>query len=212
MTTTAVGARRPRRPSPLWKALRAILFVALIAAAVAIGLGIGRFLSPESRMSDSQIVQSVQRQEKVALVALAVQGIAREDTDGKIMGVTVPAGDRTTLLQYAFTAQLGIDGEKVDVTSTDPDGTAFLVTIPDFIFIGYDDLHFEDPIQSNGALSFLTEEIEVTRMINDILDEEDQQTYIEQHAAVLRSQAEAYYTAIIKSVNADAEVSFAFTR
>lgn len=188
MTTTAVGARRPRKSSPLWKALRVILFVALIVAAVAIGLGIGRFFSPESRMSDSQIVQSVQRQEKVALVALAIHGIAREDTDGKIMGVTVAAGDRTTLLQYAFTAQLGIDGEKLDGTSTDPEGNPFLVTIPDCIFIRYDDPHFEDPIQSNGALSFLTEEIEVTRMIHDILDDENQQAYIEQHAAVLRSQ------------------------
>ncbi|WP_156305164.1 hypothetical protein [Microbacterium aurantiacum] len=161
-------------------------------------------------MSDSQIYQSVERKEEVALLALGIQGIARENEDGRILGVRLPAGDRTTLIQYDFTAKVGIDGEDVEVDQAGLAESAFVISIPEFIFIGYDDPHFEDPIESNGPLSFISEEIEETDMINSILSEEKQQSYIDDHLELLRDQARDYYTAIVRSIDPDAEVEFEF--
>ncbi|ANG85320.1 hypothetical protein A8L33_07915 [Microbacterium aurantiacum] len=184
--------------------------IVLIGGVAVGGVAVGQFFLTPSDMSDSQIYQSVERKEEVALLALGIQGIARENEDGRILGVRLPAGDRTTLIQYDFTAKVGIDGEDVEVDQAGLAESAFVISIPEFIFIGYDDPHFEDPIESNGPLSFISEEIEETDMINSILSEEKQQSYIDDHLELLRDQARDYYTAIVRSIDPDAEVEFEF--
>ena len=186
-----------------------VLIVLLVAVAVAGGWAYERFLGGGIQSSGSQIYQSVQREEKVSLLALSVQGIERQKADGRILGMPAPAADRMTLIQYEFTARVGIDGEKVAISAGDEENS-YVILIPEFIFIGYDDPHFEDAIESNGALSFFTEEIEVTQMINAILSEEKQQAYIEDHEQALREQAEAYYTGIVAGIDPEAVVSFTF--
>ena len=160
--------------------------------------------------SDSQIRVAVSRQEEVALLALAVQGIARKDTQGELLGVAVPASSRTTLLQYEFTAKVGIDGENV-VLDADGDG-GYVVRVPRFVFVGYDKPRFEDPIESNGPISWLSPEIEETEMVNSVLSEENQRDYIELHLDELRSQAKFFYAGIITSVDSSARVSFEFAQ
>lgn len=219
MTTTAAprsahppAPKRPRSRSPFAKVLGIIVGIVLIGAIAVAGFAIGRFLLTRSDMSDSQIYQSVERKEEVALLALAIQGIARENEDGRILGVRLPAGDRTTLIQYEFTAKVGIDGEDVKIKEAGPGEGAFVISIPEFIFIGYDDPRFEDPIESNGPLSFISEEIEETDMINSILSDEKQQNYIDDHLQLLRDQARDYYTAIIQSLDPDVGVEFEFAQ
>lgn len=201
----------PRRRKTASRLGWAVLIVLLVVAAVLGGWAYERFFGATAHTSDTQIYQSVQREEKVSLLALGIQGIEKKTADGKILGVPAPAADRTTLIQYQFTARVGIDGEKVTIVAGDTEN-AYVISIPEFIFIGYDDPHFEDAIESNGPLSFLTEEVEVTQMINTILSDENQQAYIEDHEQTLRDQAQAYYTGIIASIDPDATVTFEFAQ
>ena len=210
-SATAPALKPPRGMSPSAKFGVVLLVLALVAAAAVGGFAVERFFGGTARASDSQIYRSVESKQEVALLALGIQGIARENEEGQILGVRLAAGDRMTLIQYEFTAKVGIDGEDVKLDKGDDEST-FVVSIPEFIFIGYDDPHFEDPIESNGPLSFVTEEIEETEMVNSILSDDKQQTYIDDHVQVLRNQARDYYTGVIRSIDPDAHVEFEFAQ
>ena len=208
-TPTSRAPKSRTRKGPLRRGRGVLLVLLLVVVAAVIGF-VSSGLFAAAQASDSQIYQSVQRQEKVALLALSIQGLSREEADGSILGIPAPAGDRTTIIQYAFTAQVGIGGSHATIEAAGDGEGSYVVSIPEFIFIGYDDPHFEDAIESNGPLSFLTEEVEVTEMINNILSEENQQTYIDDHAEILRDQAQAYYTGIIQGIDPDATLTFEF--
>jgi hypothetical protein len=184
-----------------------VLIIALSAMNV---LRLPELFAAEETTSDSQVIEAVSRTEEVALLALAVQGIERKDTQGKLLGVTVPASDRTALLQYEFTAKVGVDGSDVTVDGNGDDG--YIVTVPPFIFVGYDAPRFEDPIESNGAISWLTPEIKETEMVNEILSAEKQQEYIAAHLEDLRAQTEAFYEGIVLGVDPSARVEFRFAQ
>ncbi|MCR2816589.1 hypothetical protein [Microbacterium jiangjiandongii] len=213
MTITSMPTSRApksrRRKGPLRRALGVVLVLLLVVFATVIGF-VSNGLFAAAQASDSQIYESVHRQEKVALLALSIQGLSRQEADGRILGIPAPASDRTTIIQYAFTAQLGIDGEHVTIEPARDREGSYVVSIPKFIFIGYDDPHFEDAIESNGPLSFLTEEVEETQMINNILSEENQQKYIDDHTEILRDQAQAYYSGIIQGIDPEATLTFEF--
>jgi hypothetical protein len=69
----------------------------------------------------------------------------------------------------------------VKIEPTGPE--SFRVTIPRFIGIGFDDPVFEDPLESNSAPSWLTPPAVQTRMINNILNDENKQKYITQRSS-----------------------------
>ncbi|MGO4433206.1 hypothetical protein AB4Y88_07895, partial [Paenarthrobacter sp. RAF9] len=89
---------------------------------------------------------------------------------------------------------------------------SFRVSIPEFIGIGFDDPAFEDPLESSEALSWLTPAAVQTRMINNILSDENKQNYIIQNEAALREQAQAFYSGIITSVDPEIHIDFEFSR
>ena len=197
----------------LWPLLLiTVLVVAGMGASFAFGglnaLALTSLFSSSSSERDSQVVESVTSVQEVALLSLHIEGVSRHESNGKIFGVAVPASEKTTLLQYAFDAKLGIDGSQVKIESTGPE--SFRVTIPEFIGIGFDDPVFEDALESNNALSWLTPAAVQTRMINSILSDENKQEYITQNTAALKDQAEAFYSGIIGSVDPEVTVEFEF--
>ena len=195
-------------PVLLLTALIGVGAVGLFAFSGLNALALGSLFSSSSNERDSQVIQSVTRQQEVALLSLHIQGIARDNNGGEILGVSVPAAERTTLIQYQFNAKLGLDGSKVEI---EPNGDgSFRVTIPEFIGIGFDDPVFEDPIESNNALSWLTPPAVQTQMINKILSDENKQEYIAQNEAALQEQAKAFYTGIIASVDPEVTIEFEF--
>lgn len=84
------------------------------------------------------------------------------------------------------------------------------MTIPEFIGIGFDDPVFEDPIESNNALSWLTPRAVQTQMINRILSDENKQKDIAQNEAALKEQVKSFYTGIIASVDPEVTIEFEF--
>ena len=190
-------------------------FAVLLAAALALsilgavqGWRLPSFLGGSTYDRDSQVVESVETKEEVALVSLGIQGIKRRETAGHAFWGQIPGATRVSLLQYEFQAKLGLDGSRVKVV---PDGNGgFTVTIPDFIFIGYDKPHFEAAIDQNGALSWFAPEIEETDLINAVLGEDSQNDYLAKYSDDLKEQAKVFYTNIITAIDQNATVSFTF--
>ena len=197
----------------LWPLLLfTVLVVVGTGAAFAFGglnaLALSSLFTSSSTERDSQVVQRVTRVQEVALLSLHIEGVARNKGDRKILDVPVPASEKTTLIQYKFDAKLGIDGSQVKIEPTGPE--SFRVTIPEFIGIGFDDPVFEDALESNNALSWLTPPAVQTRMINNILSDENKQKYITQNEAALKEQAKVFYSGIIASVDPELIVGFEF--
>lgn len=157
----------------------------------------------------TEVVKYVLPKQEVALASLRVEGLQRADSEGNLMGIRVPAGDRTKLIQYSFDAKIGIDGS--GVTISDDGDHAYTLTIPAFIFIGHSNEHFEDAIESNGILSWLSAEIDEIDMVNAILSDDKKDKYVASSLQVLKDQTEAFYGSIIRSVDSEAELTFTFT-
>lgn len=178
---------------------------ALVAAGSIFDLSV---FGTKSESRDEQVVRSIERHEQVVLLGLGIQGIKEQKESQTVFGVGVPGSARTTFLQYGFQAKLGIDGEQVSIKKTGPD--AYRVSIPEFIFIGHDDPTFKVAVEDNGSISFITPEIDEAEMITEILNDETQQTHLDDNEEMLREQAENFYRGIITSVDPAIEVEFDF--
>lgn len=197
----------------LWPVLLIIvLVVAGTGVAFAAGglnaLALRSLFTSSSHERDSQVIQSVTRLQEVALLSLHMEGILRHESNGEIFGVAIPASEKTTLIQYQFDAKLGIDGAQVKIEPTGP--KSYRLTIPQFIGIGFDKPTFEDPLESNNALGWLATPAVQTRMVNNILSDENKQKYISQNEAALKEQAKVFYTGLIASIDPGITVDFAF--
>lgn len=190
--------------------------LALVVGLVAGGAVVFAFILPtlanpvgtvtESR--DTQVIQAIERQEQVVLVGLGIQGIAEESTQGTILGQRIPGTGRTKFLQYNYRALLGIDGADVVLTRTGED--TYLVSIPAFEFIGYDDVSFKTALENNGILSWVTPEIDTAAVITELLDDDAKREHVDANRDLLQDQAENFYRGIILGVSPDAKVTFRF--
>lgn len=193
-----------------------------VAIVLALGLVIGAgsaiwikdtFLTPPksgtiSETTRSELIQSVTREEQVVLVSLGIQGISTKKDISVIFGADVPWSDRTSFLQYSFSAKLGIEGKGIDVRKIGE--KRFLVSIPKFIFIGHDNEKFLLIAENNGILSFVTPEIDKVDMINKILNSDAKDKYIAANEEILQDQAKAYYSSLILSIDPSLKLEFEF--
>ena len=198
----------------LWPML--ILIAALIAA-VAFGAmnapTVNWLVTLTSQSKDSEVITSVTRVNEHVLVRLRAEGIKEKQQDGNFwLGVEIPGTSRTTFLRYSFNAKLGIEGDAVVVTPRDGSDHAYIVSVPAFVFIGYDDWASEVAAEKNGVLSWTTPEIDELALSNSILTETAQQQYVEDNVELLREQAKSVLTGIIQSVDPDAIITFEFAQ
>lgn len=154
------------------------------------------------------VVNSLTLEEEVVFLSLGIQGITEESTHSTLFGQRVPGSGRTTFLQYNYNAKLGIDGR--DVTIEETGENSYLVTIPPFEFLGYDDAKFETIVEDNGLLSFTTPEIDTATAITEILDSDTKMEHVATNEEILKHQAEAFYTGIIAGIDPEIEVEFEF--
>ena len=158
----------------------------------------------------SEVIKYQLPRQEVALTSLRIEGLERADSEGNLFGLALEAGDRTKYIEFGFNAKLGVDGSKVDIVANGEH--AYTVTVPEFIFIGHSDEHFEDPIEDNGILSWLTPQISETEMINKILSVERKDKWVASSLQLLKDQFEVFYGTIIKSVDPDATLTFEFAQ
>lgn len=187
--------------------LAAGLVIGVLIGWIATGLT-GSFFGEDRESRSSQVVQSLERNEQVVLLSLGIQGIAEERVARTVFGQTVPGSGRTLFLQYGFRAKLGIEGRDVEIEPRDDD--TIVITIPDFIFIGHDDITFQTALEDNGVLSWVTPDIDEPDLISQILSEQNINTHVESNRDLLEEQAESFYTGIVEAVDPDMNVVFEF--
>lgn len=191
--------------------MRRLLIISLVVI-VAIGgvflagWGVAGITTNQARAQ--QIVQSVERMEQIVLLGLNIQGLETENTDAQIADWVVPGTEKTVFMQYSFTAKLGIDGEDVDIVPVGDN--QYRVTIPEFIFIGYDNLALKAAVQSNNVLSWIAPKIDEEKMRDTVLSKKSQETYVASNEDLLKDQAESFYTKIITSIDPSAGVRFEY--
>ena len=191
----------------------------LLAPLLAFLLAIGMFtvvknqgwLSPfgiKSESHDSQVIRAIERTQEVSLLRLGIQGIKEESQSAEIFGKSIPGTGEETFLQYNFDAKLGIDGAEVQVTKTGED--AYLISVPEFIFIGYDKPTFKVAVEDGGVLSWATPDIDKVEMVNDILNDDARQTYIDSNEDLLEEQTKVFYNSLITSIDPTVVTTFEF--
>ena len=156
----------------------------------------------------TQIIEAVNREQQVVLLSLGIQGVEEQTSSGTVFGYDIPGSSRSAFIIYSFNAKLGIEGADVTVEETD-DGT-FLITVPEFIFIGHYDESFRLASESSGIMSWVTPEIDAVEMINTILDDEAHAEYIESNRELLEDQTRSFYTGIIHGIDPDISIEFDF--
>jgi hypothetical protein len=195
------------------------LALRFLGLALAFLLAVGGFaivkgqgwLSPfgvESDSQDSQVIRAIERTQEVSLVSLAVQGIKQTSDSAKLFGKSVPGTKKQVFLQYAFDAKLGIDGAEVKVTKTG--ANAYLISVPAFTFIGYDQPSFKVAVEDGDLLSWTVPDVDRVKMINEILSEKARTTYITSNEDLLEEQSRFFYDSLIKSVDPEATTTFEF--
>lgn len=196
--------------------MKKVLIVALVLAVGLIGGGAAMAgltgVSPFGSTSESrntQIIQSIERQEQVVLLSLGIQGIAEERVSSTVFGRQLPGSGRALFLQYTYNAKLGIEGAQVTIEPTGEN--AYLITIPEFIFIGHDDVQFRTALEENGVLSWTTPDIDTAQVISEILSDAAQAEHVVNNQQILEEQAIAFYSGIISGVDDQATLDFEFT-
>lgn len=198
---------RSRRLTPLLVIASIGVGIALAFGLMTVAPGISPFGS-RSETSNTQVIKAITREEQVVLLGLAIQGINSKSGNGTFFGVNIPWSDRASFIQYSFTAKLGIEGRDVEI---EPAGDKkLLISIPRFIFIGHDKPTFKLVVEKNGVLSWVTAEVDQVEMVNNILNDKEQESYIEKNQEALQDQAKVFYTNIIRGIDPSIVLEFQF--
>lgn len=195
-----------------WLALPMAVLLVGAGAVLALGAmkafpGLSLFGS-ESETRNTQVVNSITRTEQVVLLSLGMQGISEKNERGKFFGMDVPGSERASFMQYTFNAKLGLEGRDVRVSQTGE--KEFLVSIPGFVFIGHDNVQFRLVAENNGALSWVTPEVDTLEMANNVLNDDAKAKYIVSNREILQDQAKVFYTGIINSIDPSIAIRFEF--
>lgn len=186
--------------------------VRVLSIVLALLLGVGGYALYEEKFgtdgADTQVIEAVKRTQEISLVSLGIQGIKTKRQSGEIMGIDVPGTSRTLVLQYNFDAKLGVDGSKVNVTKSGEN--AFLITVPNFTFIGYDDPTFKVAAEDGGVLSWTTADIDQAKAVNEILNDRAQKAYVAKYEGLLKDQTKVFYNSLITSIDPAITTTFEF--
>ncbi len=166
--------------------------------------GFGR----QSKTRTTEVINAVTREQQVVLLSLGIQGISQRTDSSTFFDVKIPGSSRASFLMYSFDAKLGIDGEDVQIEQTGDD--RFQVTIPEFIFIGHSNEEFKLVAENNGALSWVTPQIDPVELINGVFSDDTEAQYVASNEELLRSQAQTFYTSLITAIDPGLSVEFEF--
>lgn len=218
MTTTATPPRstlptaQPTKKTPIWAKVLVVFFVILLVVGAAFaGLIAGRLLgATETR--DTQVIRSITKEEQVILLSAGITDVIEERGDGfDVFGFfELPGSERTLLVRYDVDAKFGIEGEDVSIRETGD--SAYLISIPAFTYLGYENPDITVAKEENGILSWTTPEIDKTAVFERLLSEEAIATHIDGFRPVLETQARTFYSSIITSIDPDITLEFEFAR
>lgn len=218
MTTTAPPrsttppAPQPSTKAPVWAKALLVLFVLLLVVSAAFaGLTIGRVVgATETR--DVQVIRSITREEQIILVSAGITDVVEERGDRfNVFGLfELPGSERTLLARYDVDAKFGIEGKAVGITKTGEN--AYLISVPAFRFLGYENPDLSVANEENGILSWTTPEIDESEVFERLLSDEAVATHIDGFRPVLEVQAQTFYSSIIASIDPEITLEFEFAQ
>ncbi|GAA1468884.1 hypothetical protein [Microbacterium thalassium] len=205
-----------KKPVPLWSHFATFGIVVLVVGALVAGLAVGLLtppwvasaLGPQTVVRNEQVVTSIERKEQPVLLQLGVQGISTAEGIPPAFFKDLPWLQKARLMQYSMKVKLGVDSVEIKSTADHE----FLVTVPQFIWIGVDDLKIDRVFSDDGVLSAFTPQDSESEQFNEIVDDELKQQYLDDNLQLLRDQAEFYFTQLAKSIDPDAELTFEFAQ
>lgn len=162
-------------------------------------------VSTESR--NSKVITAIETREQVVLLSASTQGL-HETSQGSWLERWIPGLGRTEFVQHNYRAKLGTEGGDVTIEQTGED--PYLISVPEFIFIGYDNVEFKTAVRKNAVLSWCTPEIDTADTITRILNDEAKAEQIDVNQDLLQEQASAFYPGIISGVDEGIELEFSF--
>ncbi len=184
------------------------LLLGVVGGVIAGPLLLTQLFGSNSESRDSQVITAIKREEQVVLLSLASQGLHDKESNSELWGVAIPWSERTSMLEYSFTAKLGIEGGDVTIEPTGDD--AYVITIPEFIFIGHQNETFRTASENHGVLSWVTPDFDTADLITEILNNDAKREYIADNVDDLRDQAEVFYRGIIAGIDPEITVAFEF--
>jgi len=192
--------------------VRATLTIVGLAVVVGITLAAAHYFGNPfdayGSKKNTRVLYSIKSVEEIALLSLGVQEIENDSEDKSLFNVSIPGTTRTSNVQFSFQAKLGIDGENVEVE--DRGGDEYLIKVPEFEFIGMENLDVQVINEENGVLSWVTPDIDKDEMLKKVLNEDLQDKYIDSNQQILRQQAENFYRGLVASIEPEATVEFEF--
>lgn len=183
--------------------------LALAVLAIAAAQGWLSVLGINSESKDSQVIRAIERTQEISLVSLGIQGLREEKRSREVFGKDVPGTGEQVLMQYEFTAKLGVDGQHVEVVKSGEN--AIRISVPEFIFIGHDDPSFRTAAEGGGVLRWITPDIDQIEMVNEILNDDARDKYIADHEDVLEAQTRLFYDSLIASIDPTIETTYEFS-
>jgi hypothetical protein len=158
--------------------------------------------------NETQTITYLEKNKEIALVTLGVTDIFDETHSKEIFGNEIPWSKKQTFIKATFEVKLGIDGNNVTINEIGE--MEYEINVPEFIFIGYNNPVFEHVTDNNGVLSFVTEDVDQTEMINKIFDDEGKQKYIDQYKELLKESTQEFYQNLLPSSYSDVKLTFNF--
>ncbi|GAA1949860.1 hypothetical protein GCM10009816_08440 [Microbacterium aquimaris] len=190
------------------------MILASIAGAALVSFNVGKFFgATESR--DTQVIRSITGEEQVILVTAGMTDVQEENGEGLTLAIgdwdffTLPGSERSVLVRYEYDAKFGIEGKDVAITRTG-DGS-YLITIPEFVYLGYTNPDLSVAHEENGFLSWTTPEIDTTAVFEELLSEQAVEQHIDGFQLTLEDQAELFYTRIVHAIDPAITLQFHFT-
>ena len=86
------------------------------------------------------------------------------------------------------------------------------MTIPNFKILGYNDPEFKTVVDEDGALSFVTAEVDTAEAVTEVFGDKEREKQIEVNRKVLEDQAKNYYTNIVHAIDKGAVLEFTYSK
>ena len=154
-------------------------------------------------------IKSLTKEKQIVLVNLGMSEVFNEEKSSQLFGKNIVGTNRKKFMQATFDAKLGINGKDVNIESNGKN--SYVITVPKFIFIGYNNPNFKLLDERNGVFSSFTSDISETDMINKVLNDKSKHKYVKKYDDLLKQSTKDFYRELAHSIDPDAKLSFKFS-
>jgi hypothetical protein len=185
-----------------------VILIIAVGGLIALNFSGYEFVETTTETSETKTITFFEKNKEIALVTLGISDIYEKENTATVFKKKLPGSKKQVYIRGSFDAKLGIDGKNVVVTETGE--KEYTINIPEFIFIGYNNVKFEVAVESNGLLSFATDDIDQAAMVSEVLNPVGQEQYMEKYTALLKESAEEFYKNLIPSTETDVVLKFTY--